>query len=54
MTEAEQMIEDINRRHHKLTDWEQGFMDSMNLMTDMGNLSHKQYKTLENIWERVT
>lgn len=54
MTDAEAMLEDCNKRYNKLNDWEQGFIDSLNQLTDSGNLSYKQYETLEKIWERVT
>lgn len=54
MTDAEAMYRDCIKRHHKLNDWEQGFIDSLKLMDDFGNLSPKQYQTLEIIWEKVT
>lgn len=54
MTDAEAMLQDCNRLHRKLNDWEQGFIDSLNQLTDVGNISYKQYETLERIWERIT
>lgn len=54
MTDAEAMLADCNKRYKKLTEWEQGFIDSLNKFTDFGNLSYKQYETLEKIWEKIT
>lgn len=54
MTDAEEMLRDCSKRRAKLTEWEHGFIDSLLQMTDIGNMSHKQYAVLEEIWERVT
>lgn len=54
MSDAEAMFKDCVKRHYKLNDWEQGFIDSLSLMDDLGKLSPKQYEALEIIWEKVT
>lgn len=54
MTDAELMLQDCLKRYKKLYDYEQGFIDSLAQMTDFGCLSHYQYETLEQIWDRVT
>lgn len=54
MTDAEAMLEDCIKREIKLSEWESVFIQSLSEMADFGNLSHKQYQTLENIWERIT
>ena len=54
MSEHEQMITDCEKRQSKLTDWEQGFIQSLN--ERLGNnkgLTEKQAEKLEVIWERV-
>lgn len=49
-----QMIEDCERREEKLTEWEQGFIDSLSSQIARRPLTDKQRSTLERIWERVT
>ena len=54
MTEAETMLEDCNKRESKMNEWERGFIQSLNEFDDIGNMSLKQYETLEKIWDRIT
>lgn len=50
-----QMIEDCEARESKLTEWEEGFVDSIrNRLEAAIPLTAKQSETLDNIWERVT
>ena len=53
--EVQQMIEDCQARESKLSEWEQGFIDSIDSQLGNGNgISEKQYEKLSDIWERVT
>ena len=50
-----QMVEDCEKRESRLTEWEQGFIDSIRHRLEQGNpLTPKQTETLEKIWERAT
>ncbi len=49
------MVEDLEARESKLSEWEQGFVASVSDQLARGRgLSEKQYATLNRIWERVT
>lgn len=53
--ENQQMLEDIQHRESKLTDWEAKFIDSIEWNIGRGKgLSPRQQETLESIWEKVT
>lgn len=54
MTDAEVMLEDCMTHYHKLNDWQRGFINSINEIDDIGNMSFGQYKKLEKIWEKIT
>ena len=48
------MLEDCEKRSEKLTDWECGFVDSLQRqIADGRRPSAKQVETLDNIWERA-
>jgi len=48
-------VEDCIDRQSKLTDWERGFINSLEHQLEQGRtLSEKQADTLDAIWERVT
>ena len=50
-----EMIRDCVERESKLTDWEQGFIQSIGEQHDRtGSLTQGQYETLEKIWNRIT
>jgi len=49
------LLEDCERRSHKLSDWELQFVDSMQRqITDGKRPTAKQIETLDNIWEKAT
>ena len=52
--EVAQMLDDLERRSEKLTDWETTFVDSVTEQMVRRPLSVKQIETVEKIWERVT
>jgi len=53
--EISRMIEDCEKRSEKLSDWESGFIDSIDVQLGKGRtLTPKQYDVLERIWEKVT
>lgn len=53
--EIQQMLEDVEKQCHLLTDWECEFIDSISYQLGKGRgLSDKQDETLEKIWNRVT
>lgn len=55
MDDTAQLIEDIQAREERLTDWERGFIDSIEKhIRDGRGLTDKQVEKLEAIWERVT
>jgi len=55
MEEVQQMIEDCQNRQSKLTDWEIGFIDSLEIRIGKGfGCSERQYARLVEAWERVT
>jgi len=49
------MIEDCLNRESKLSDWEAGFIDTIDsqIRSD-GSLTKKQQEKLEQIWEKIT
>ena len=53
--EIVQMIRDCMERESKLSDWERGFLDSVDTQLGRGKaLTEKQDERLTTIWERVT
>jgi hypothetical protein len=54
MTDADEMLDDCNKRYHKLNEWESKFIDSLLDIKDLSYISDKQYETLEKIWEKIT
>lgn len=49
------MLEDCEKRSERLTDWECGFVDSLQRQLAEGRRpSVKQIETLDTIWERAT
>jgi len=53
--EIAQMIEDCEKRQEKMSEWEQGFIDSIDKQLGDGRaLSIKQLETLEAIWDKIT
>jgi len=52
MTDEQQtLVDDCIARESRLTDWERGFVDSINAQGRP--LSEKQAATLDALWERV-
>lgn len=49
--EIENMIDDCFRRESKLSEWEQGFMQSLD---EQEFVTEKQIEKLDAIWERIT
>lgn len=50
-----QMIQDCESRESKLTDWERGFIESIQSQLAKGkSLSPKQDEKLSSIWEKIT
>lgn len=53
--EAAQMVSDCEAREERLSDWDRGFIDSINRqLVDGRSLTAKQAETLDTIWERAT
>jgi len=49
------MVKDCEKRESRLTEWEQGFVDSIRHRLERKQpLSAKQTETLDKIWERAT
>lgn len=49
------MLDDIEKRESKLSDWERSFVDDISVQLGRGNsLTPAQDRKLEQIWERVT
>ena len=49
------MLDDCEKRSASLTDWECGFVDSLQRQLSEGRRpSAKQIETLDRIWERAT
>lgn len=49
------MLEDCEQRSERLSDWEAGFVDSLQRqIADGRRPTPKQVETLDNIWERAT
>lgn len=55
MEEADQLIQDCINRESRLTDWERGFIDSVQKRRDDGRiLTVKELDKLDEVWLRVT
>jgi hypothetical protein len=49
------LLEDCTKRSERLSDWELGFVDSLERQLAAGRRpSPKQVETLDNIWEKAT
>lgn len=49
------LLEDCERRSEKLTDWELGFVDSLQRqLADGRRPTTKQIETLDRVWEKAT
>lgn len=49
------LLEDCERRSDKLSDWECGFVDSLQRQLSEGRRpSAKQIATLDRVWEKAT
>mgnify|MGYP003442225593 FL=1 len=49
------LLDDCERRSERLSDWELGFVDSMQRQIAEGRRpTPKQIETLDTIWERAT
>lgn len=49
------LVEDCEKRESRLTEWEQGFIDSIRKQLEREKpLSTKQTETLDRIWEKAT
>lgn len=49
------LLDDCEKRSEKLTDWELGFVDSLQRQISDGRRpTSKQVDTLDDIWERAT
>lgn len=49
------MVKDCQERESKLTDWERGFVDSLeHQLAASRRLTDKQVETLDAIWDRIT
>jgi hypothetical protein len=49
------MIEDCEKRQSKLSEWEEGFIQSLREWIEAGKVpTPKQTEKLDNIWDRVT
>jgi len=46
-----QMINDCEKRESRLSEWEQGFIDSI---SRRDSLTSKQIDALERVWEKAT
>lgn len=51
---ADVMIKDCSVREKRLTDWEVRFVLSVTEHRKRSSLTEKQFKTLEDIWEKAT
>lgn len=49
-----QMLDDIEQRSSKLSDWETTFIDSVMSQMPARALSARQIEIITEIWERVT
>lgn len=55
LSEVDTLLEDCEKRESRLSEWERGFIDSLQkLRADGKSLSEKQYARLSEIWERIT
>lgn len=50
MTAVQEMIEDLERESHRLSDWENNFVDSI---SRRDTLSYAQAEKLKQIWDKV-
>jgi hypothetical protein len=49
------MLDDLEKREERLTDWERGFVDSLRSQIERDRRpSLKQIESLDGIWERAT
>lgn len=49
------LLEDCEKRSEKLTDWELGFVDSLQRQLADGRCpTAKQIETLDRVWEKAT
>jgi len=49
------MLDDLEKREERLTDWERGFVDSLRSQIERDRRpSAKQIESLDGIWERAT
>ena len=55
MNEYLTMVEDCEKRESRLTEWEQGFIESLRTwIENEKQLTPKQIERLNTIWERAT
>ena len=55
LVEYQEMIDDCLDRDNQLSEWEQGYMNSLEeQLEEKGWISEKQTEILEKIWNRVT
>lgn len=53
--EHQQLVDDLEAREERLTDWERGFVDSLKHRLAAGQgLSDNQTRKLNELWDRVT
>lgn len=53
--EYQRMLDDCEKRESQLSDWEQGFIDSLGKQIADGRTpTPKQIEKLDAIWERIT
>lgn len=48
------MLDDCIKRESKLSEWEQGFIQSLSEIDHLDQLSDKQRERLELIWGKIT
>jgi hypothetical protein len=54
-SEVDQMIEDCEKRSHKMNDWELKFIDDISTRVGRGESLHPNtILKLEEVWERIT
>lgn len=53
--EIQTMLDDLEKRESKLSDWELKFVDDLSVQLGRGqSLTEKQDQKLVEVWERVT
>lgn len=53
--EHDTMLDDLEARESRLTEWEQGFVDSLRRQAGSDRpITTKQLETLDRIWEKAT